>query len=252
MDYNQIKNKMKGEAIAEQEDKFYEMTRKGQLAGTGKENPFGTVSSAPSQTITGAKQALGESGTTFTGSGGYEYGANADGSFMILKSGRGATPGTVVKPGMKGYDAIKKEFEAVKSGKSVSSKPRSMSPSRKSGDLTPEQGAAEAKRVSADGPGLDITAPGESMRDAPRGGESTTRSQAEMKSSQVYSNAALLARAENALVREGTDPVAASKIVRGLKAPPAAALLAASGPATPSMAPCPNSSGCLVSFFSSA
>src|SRR5262245_48521624 len=38
----------------------------------------------------------------------------------------------------------------------------------------------------------------------------------------------------------------------GTNAPVAAALLAASGPATPSIAPRPNSSGCLESFFSSA
>ena len=38
----------------------------------------------------------------------------------------------------------------------------------------------------------------------------------------------------------------------GTSAPVAAALLAASGPATPSIAPLPNSSGCFASFFSSA
>ena len=36
----------------------------------------------------------------------------------------------------------------------------------------------------------------------------------------------------------------------GVSVPAAEALLAASGPATPSMAPCPNSSGCLESRFS--
>src|SRR5215510_5353420 len=39
---------------------------------------------------------------------------------------------------------------------------------------------------------------------------------------------------------------------RGTSTPVAAALFAASGPATPSMAHLPNSSGCLVSFFSVA
>ena len=38
----------------------------------------------------------------------------------------------------------------------------------------------------------------------------------------------------------------------GTSTPVAEALLAASGPATPSIAPLPNSSGCLVSFFSTA
>ena len=38
----------------------------------------------------------------------------------------------------------------------------------------------------------------------------------------------------------------------GTSTPVAAALFAASGPATPSIAPLPNSSGCLVSFFSVA
>jgi hypothetical protein len=36
----------------------------------------------------------------------------------------------------------------------------------------------------------------------------------------------------------------------GTKLPPVAALLAVSGPATPSMAPCPNVSGSLEIFFS--
>ena len=36
----------------------------------------------------------------------------------------------------------------------------------------------------------------------------------------------------------------------GTRVPAAEALFAASGPATPSMAPCPNSSGCLESRFS--
>ena len=36
----------------------------------------------------------------------------------------------------------------------------------------------------------------------------------------------------------------------GTSAPAALALLAASGPATPSIAPCPNSSGCFDNFFS--
>jgi hypothetical protein len=36
----------------------------------------------------------------------------------------------------------------------------------------------------------------------------------------------------------------------GTRPPAAEALLVASGPATPSMAPWPNSSGCLDSFFS--
>ena len=37
---------------------------------------------------------------------------------------------------------------------------------------------------------------------------------------------------------------------RGMRAPPAAALLAASGPATPAISPVPNRSGCLESRFS--
>ena len=38
----------------------------------------------------------------------------------------------------------------------------------------------------------------------------------------------------------------------GMSDPPAAALFADSGPATPSMAPCPNLSGCFAIFFSTA
>jgi hypothetical protein len=38
----------------------------------------------------------------------------------------------------------------------------------------------------------------------------------------------------------------------GIKAPPVAALLAASGPATPWMTPVPNFSGCFEIFFSTA
>jgi hypothetical protein len=40
------------------------------------------------------------------------------------------------------------------------------------------------------------------------------------------------------------------RVSSGISTPAAAALLAASGPATPSIAPWPNSSGCLESFFS--
>jgi hypothetical protein len=112
MDYGQLKNKMRADAIGEQEAKFFEMTRKGQLAGAGKDapgSPFGPVSTAPSQTVTGAAQV-----ESFEGSGGYKYGMLPDGAFVILKSGRGFRPGTVVKPGMKGFDAIKREFEDVK------------------------------------------------------------------------------------------------------------------------------------------
>ncbi len=42
------------------------------------------------------------------------------------------------------------------------------------------------------------------------------------------------------------------RVSSGTSTPAAAALLAASGPATPSIAPLPNSSGCLVSFRSVA
>lgn len=129
MDYNQLKSKMKGDAVAEQEDKFYEMTSKGQRAGTGSDfktaqaNPFGQVSSAPASVSAPAKQ-----GERFSGRGGYEYGLLPDGAFVILKSGRGAAPGTIVKEGMKGYKEIKQEFEDMKAGKPVSSKPRSVAP----------------------------------------------------------------------------------------------------------------------------
>ena len=41
-------------------------------------------------------------------------------------------------------------------------------------------------------------------------------------------------------------------VISGMKAPPAAALLADSGPATPSIAPLPNRSGVFDSRFSSA
>ena len=46
--------------------------------------------------------------------------------------------------------------------------------------------------------------------------------------------------------------VGSPSVSSGTSTPAAAALLAASGPATPSIAPLPNSSGCLVSFFSVA
>src|SRR5882724_3135236 len=42
------------------------------------------------------------------------------------------------------------------------------------------------------------------------------------------------------------------RVSRGMNAPPAAALLAASGPATPSIAPAPNRSGCRDTRFSTA
>lgn len=191
MSYRDALRAKKDEAIAEQEDKFYEMAP--------KSSPFGEVSTAPSQTVTGAKQALGESGQTFMGSGGYEYGANADGSFMILKSGRGAAPGTVVMPGMKGYEDIKKEFEDVKAGRPVSSKPRSMSTSRKPGDLTPEQGAAEAKRVSAAGPGLDVA----NQRPA-------------SSSTKAIARSALPSQAHRALMTSGMDKGVADTVIAHL------------------------------------
>ena len=46
--------------------------------------------------------------------------------------------------------------------------------------------------------------------------------------------------------------VGSPMVSSGTSTPAAAALLAASGPATPSMAPWPNSSGCLLSRFSVA
>ena len=42
------------------------------------------------------------------------------------------------------------------------------------------------------------------------------------------------------------------RVRRGIKAPPVAALLAASGPATPAIIPVPNFSGYLETFFSTA
>lgn len=113
--YGELKSKMRDEALAEQTGKFYEMAPK-------SSDVWGPVSAAPSQTVTGAAQ-----GASFSGSGGYEYGQLPDGAFVILKSGRGAAPGTVVKPGMKGYNEIKNEFEMVKAGKPIPEKPRSAS-----------------------------------------------------------------------------------------------------------------------------
>ena len=46
--------------------------------------------------------------------------------------------------------------------------------------------------------------------------------------------------------------VGSPRVSIGTRVPAAEALLAASGPATPSIAPWPNSSGCLESFFSVA
>lgn len=45
--------------------------------------------------------------------GGYKYGQMSDGSFKILSSPRGGA-GKIVRPGMKGYDAIKKHAESVR------------------------------------------------------------------------------------------------------------------------------------------
>jgi hypothetical protein len=56
------------------------------------------------------------------------------------------------------------------------------------------------------------------------------------------------APSSNAITTLGGMP----KVISGMKAPPAAALLAASGPATPSIAPLPKRSGVLDSFFSMA
>ena len=56
------------------------------------------------------------------------------------------------------------------------------------------------------------------------------------------------ARASLAAVADDGTPSVRS----GTRTPAVDALFAASGPATPSMAPCPNSSGCLLSRFSVA
>ena len=46
--------------------------------------------------------------------------------------------------------------------------------------------------------------------------------------------------------------VGSPSVSSGTSTPVTAELLVASGPATPSIAPLPNSSGCLLSFFSTA
>ncbi len=55
-----------------------------------------------------------------------------------------------------------------------------------------------------------------------------------------------------ASIRARTLLVGMPSVRRGTKPPAVAALFAVSGPATPSMAPCPNSSGRLATRFSSA
>jgi hypothetical protein len=147
MNYEEAMRAMKDEAIAEQEGKFYEMAPK------SSEDIWGSVSTAPSQTVTGAIQAPQEQGI-FAGSGGYEYGMLKDGSFMILKSGKGFNPGSIVKPGMKGYNAIKSEFEDVMAGRRPTEKPRASAPESRSpapkatGPAAPK--AKPAKPRSAD------------------------------------------------------------------------------------------------------
>lgn len=148
MNYTELKNKMRADGIAEQEAKFNEMTTKGRLAGTGSESPWGEVATAPSQTVTGAMQSLDPSGKSFEGSGGYEYGQLADGSFMILKSGRGHLPGSIVKPGMRGYKEIQNEFENAKAGRPVAEKPRAAAASK---PAVPKSEAPKP-RVSPTGP----------------------------------------------------------------------------------------------------
>jgi hypothetical protein len=166
MSYKDAMRAKKDEAIAEQEGQFYAMTRKGQLAGTGSDfktaqaNPYGPVSTAPASVSEPAKQV-----ERFSGKGGYEYGQLPDGSFMILKSGRGAAPGTVVKEGMRGYKEIKSEFEALKAGKPISSKPRSAAPKSAPKSEAPKSEAPKV-RGRPNSPSM------QSMRDEPRGGES--------------------------------------------------------------------------------
>jgi len=214
MSYKDAMRAAKDEAIAEQTGKFYEMAPK-------SSNVWGPVSTAPAFTAEPAKQV-----ERFSGKGGYEYGQLPDGSFVILKSGRGAAPGTVVKEGTRGYDAIKQEFEDVKAGKPVSSKPRSVA------SKSAPKSEAPKPRISLTGPteyertkARVAATPYESFEDPRMGesdedermGETVSRTPEELKSSRVYGAAALATRAMNALVREGTDPMAASKIVQGLK-----------------------------------
>lgn len=142
MSYKDAMRAAKEEAIAEQTGKFYEMAPK------SSEDIWGPVSTAPNQTVTGAAQ-----GERFSGSGGYEYGQLPDGAFVILKSGRGAAPGTVVKPGMKGYDAIKSEFEMVKAGKPVSSKPRSVASKPAAPKAAPKSEVPKAQAAQPSAPG---------------------------------------------------------------------------------------------------
>jgi hypothetical protein len=50
--------------------------------------------------------------------GGYQYGEMSDGSFKILQSPWGSQ-GIVVRPGMRGFDAIKKHAESVQAVKAL-------------------------------------------------------------------------------------------------------------------------------------
>lgn len=113
-------------------DVFKSMSQK---PGMSSEDIYGKVSTAPSQTVTGAVQpgAGGPGGSTtttgafqaapaasapaepaevgrFAGSGNYEYATMSDGSIKITKSTRGGA-GTIVAPDSEFYDLIVADIE---------------------------------------------------------------------------------------------------------------------------------------------
>jgi hypothetical protein len=93
-----------------------EMRRSAQADQAARFNSTAKLPPAVSSEVEGAPGAgtmMGGGGEpsmpTKKGAGGYEYAEMGDGSYKIVKSPTGNV-GTVVKPGMRGYDAIKAEM----------------------------------------------------------------------------------------------------------------------------------------------
>lgn len=92
-----------------------EMRRMAQSDQAARLNSTAKLPAAVSSEVEGAPGAGAMMGggepsmPTMKGAGGYEYADMGDGSYKIVKSPAG-NAGAVVKPGMRGYDAIKAEM----------------------------------------------------------------------------------------------------------------------------------------------
>ena len=210
MGYTDKLKAMKADATAEMAGKFYEMAGGKKPSEMTSEDIWGPVQ------ITGSKPV---ESTVYSGKGGYEYVKLPDGSFLISQSPRGGA-GTVVSAGSRAHTAIKNEVDKLHAERTSSvQKPRSAAAPKAVAPKSVAPPAAPKVRGRPNAASMQsMQEPGNprmgrSMRDEYRGGMSED---AYSPAEKTYNEAALSTRALNALVREGTAPMAASKIVQGL------------------------------------